>query len=318
LTTVFIFLIMVRVLKMSVTCLGAVLSCCLLGGCGGAPAGAGGTSVVAAFYPFAYVADRVAGAHASVTNLTSAGAEPHDLELAPQQVAELAQADVVVYQPGFQPAVDDAVEENAEGTVVEVTDVAGATAPEDEHAADTHGHDHTDLAGDPHLWQNPVKLAAVAREVAGALARADRDHAAGYRRNAGRLSRDLRALDREYARGLADCERRTVVTSHAAFGHLADRYGLQMVPIAGVSPDAEPSPGRLAELQRLVTERGVTTIFTETLASPALARTLADEVGVRTAVLDPIEGLSDATADEDYLSLMRSNLAALRRANGCS
>ncbi|HEX2176264.1 MAG TPA: metal ABC transporter substrate-binding protein [Nocardioidaceae bacterium] len=305
-------------LKMSVTCLGAVLSGCLLSGCGGAPAGAGGTSVVAAFYPFAYVADRVAGAHASVTNLTSTGAEPHDLELAPQQVAELAQADVVIYEPGFQPAVDDAVEENAEGTVVEVTDVAGAIAPEDEHVADTHGHDHTDLAGDPHLWQNPVKLAAVAREVAGALARADRDHAAGYRRNAGRLSRDLRALDREYARGLADCERRTVVTSHAAFGHLADRYGLQMVPIAGVSPDAEPSPGRLAELQRLVTQRGVTTVFTETLASPALARTLADEVGVRTAVLDPIEGLSDATADEDYFSLMRSNLRALRRANGCS
>lgn len=277
----------------------AVLACCLLAGCGGSGAAGGGTSVVAAFYPFAYVADRVAGDHASVSNLTSPGSEPHDVELSPQQVAEVSEADVVVYESGFQPAVDDAVEENAQGAVVDATDVVPA-------------------AGDPHVWLDPTKLADIAERVADTLARADPEHAADYRRNAEALTADLTALDRDFKQGLAHCERRTIVTSHAAFGHLAQRYDLQMVPIAGVSPGVEPSPARLAELGGVVRQKGVTTVFSETLVSPELARTLAEEVGVRTAVLDPIEGLSEATADEDYFSLMRSNLAALREANGCT
>lgn len=304
--------------------LGAVVSCGLLAGCGGgSPVSGGETSVVAAFYPFAYVADRVAGNHAAVTNLTAAGAEPHDLELSPQQVAELAEADVVVYQEGFQPAVDDAVVENAEGAVVEVTEVSaavGGTAKggaAEEHG-DEHAHEHADLTGDPHIWQDPTQLARVAEKVAETLSRVDREHAAEYAGNAAALRADLRALDREFRQGLADCERRTFVTSHAAFGHLARRYDLRMVPISGLSPDVEASPARLAELQDVVAASGVTTVFSERLASAALAQTLAKEVGVRTAVLDPIEGLSQATADEDYFSLMRANLAALRKANGCT
>jgi zinc transport system substrate-binding protein len=298
----------------------AGLAGCLVAGCGGvASVGGEGTSVVAGFYPFAYVADRVAGEHADVTNLTGAGAEPHDLELTPQQVAAVAAADVTVYEAGFQPAVDDAVQENAEGAVLEVTDAAGHSSGDEAlgHAGhqsrgDAHAHP------DPHIWQDPTKLAAVATSLAGKLAEADPDNAADYRRNADQLVADLQRLDRDYRRGLADCERRTFVTSHAAFGHLAQRYGLEMVPIAGLSPDIEPSPARLAELEQVVADKGVTTIFSETLASPALARTLAEEVGVRTAVLDPVEGLSDATQDEDYLSLMRSNLTALKNANGCT
>jgi zinc transport system substrate-binding protein len=303
-----------------VALVGAGLSGSLLAGCGGGAAvGGGDTSVVAAFYPFAYVADRVAGDHATVTNLTAPGAEPHDLELSPQQVAEVAESDVVVYEHGFQPAVDEAVEQNAEGRVVEVTNVVpldpGGAAHE--HGGAEDGHEHGEIAGDPHVWQDPTKLTTVARRVAQTLSSTDPGHADDYRRNAADLVADLRTLDRQFRQGLADCARRTIVTSHAAFGHLAGRYGLQMVPIAGLSPDVEPSPARLADLEQVVTERGVTTVFTETLASPALARTLAAEVGVRTAVLDPIEGLSDATADEDYFSLMRDNLTALRKANGC-
>jgi zinc transport system substrate-binding protein len=296
----------------------------LLAGCGGGASVSGeGTSVVAGFYPFAYVADRVAGEHADVTNLTGAGAEPHDLELTPQQVAAVAAADVTVYEEGFQPAVDDAVRENAEGAVLEVTEAVGHSSGDAAlghagHQSRGDAHAHPDLAGDPHIWQDPTKLAAVTTSLAGKLAEADPDNAAAYRRNADRLVADLQRLDRDYRRGLADCERRTFVTSHAAFGHLAQRYDLKMVPIAGLSPDIEPSPARLAELEQVVADEGVTTIFSETLASPALARTLAEEVGVRTAVLDPVEGLSEATQDEDYLSLMRANLAALKKANGCT
>jgi len=284
----------------------APLPALLLAGCGGTAVSGPGTSVVAAFYPYAYAAQRVAGADATVVNLTAPGAEPHDLELSPQQVAEIAEADVVVYERGFQPAVDAAVAQNAEGDVVEVSSVVPLDPASPGHTRD------------PHVWQDPTKLAAVARALGRTLGRADPRHAADYHRNTADLVGDLRALDREFRRGLAHCRVRTFVTSHAAFAHLAGRYGLRMVPIAGISPDVEPSPARLAHLKQLVEAEHVTTIFTETLSSPAIARTLADEVGVRTAVLDPIEGLAAGSGGEDYLSLMRANLAALRQANGCT
>ena len=277
-----------------------------LAGCGATPLSGPGTSVVAAFYPYAYVARRVAGSHATVVNLTAPGAEPHDLELTPQQVAEVAEADVVVYERGFQPAVDDAVGENEQGDVVDVTHVVSLDPGPQTHVRD------------PHIWQDPTKLAAVAQDVARTLERSDPRHAADYRRNATDLVGDLQALDEQFRQGLAHCRRQTFVTSHAAFAHLAARYGLRMVAIAGISPDIEPSPARLAKLKHVVEAEHVTTIFTETLSSPAIARTLADEVGVRTAVLDPIEGLSAQTAGESYFSLMRANLAALRKANDCS
>lgn len=286
--------------------LGAVLPSLLMAGCGGTAVSGPGTSVVAAFYPYAYVAQRVAGPGATVVNLTAPGAEPHDLELSPQQVAEIAEADVVVYERGFQPAVDAAVAQNAEGDVVEVSRVVPLDPASPGHTRD------------PHVWQDPTKLASVAQAVGRALERTDPRHAASYRRNATDLVGDLRALDRRFRQGLAHCRVRTFVTSHAAFAHLAGRYGLRMVPIAGISPDVEPNPERLAQLKHLVEAEHVSTIFTETLSSPAIARTLADEVGVRTAVLDPIEGLASGSKGEDYLSLMRANLTALRQANGCS
>lgn len=312
--------------------LGTLCAAVLLAACGGNPSSQGsgdGPTVVAGFYPFAYVAERVAGEHASVTNLTEAGAEPHDLELSPRQVAELTEADLVIYEAGFQPALDDAVAENVEGETLEVTDVADLS---DTGEAD--GHDHADGAGhgddqgdddgseaeqlDPHIWQDPTRMVPVAEAAAERLAAVDPDHADAYRANADALVADLTALDEEFESGLADCERRTIVTSHAAFGYLAQRYDLDLVPIAGLTPDSEPSPARLAELRELVAEEGVTTIFTERLTDPAVAETLADEAGVEVDVLDPIEGLTDATEDEDYLSLMRANLDTLQRANGCT
>jgi zinc transport system substrate-binding protein len=286
----------------------ALVATAVLPGCGiDETASRPGTSVVAGFYPFAFVAERVAGGHASVTNLTPSGAEPHDLELTPQQVAAVAVADVVVYERGFQPALDDAVAENATGATVEVMDTLAASGERPTGAT----------SGDPHIWQDPTKLVPVASAVADRLAQADPAHAADYRRNAAALVHDLQALDRDLSRGLAHCRRRSFVTSHAAFGHLAQRYDLQMLPIAGLEPQAEPSPGRLAALKRLAEARGLTTIFTETLVSPDLARTLAAEVGVHTAVLNPVEGLTRPGTGEDYFSLMRANLAALRKANGC-
>jgi zinc transport system substrate-binding protein len=296
----------------------------LLAGCSGAGAAGhdAGLHVVAAFYPFAYVAERDGGDHAEVTNLTSPGLEPHDIELTPQQVAEISQADIVVYEKGFQPSVDAAVEQNPARqnldvtTVVPLQDTGSPAQPDTGGGPDVTATDQ--LEGDPHLWLNPTLLIPIAHKLAAELAAADPPNASDYRRNAARLATDLRSLDAEFRRGLADCRRTVFVTSHAAFGYLAQRYGLTMIPIAGLSPDAEPSPQHLAELQDLIRHEGVTTVFSEVLGSKKYADTMAGDLGITTAVLDPIEGLADSGTGQDYLSLMRANLSALRQANGCS
>lgn len=295
----------------------------LLAGCAGPAGSAGdeatGTRVVASFYPLEYLAERIAGEHADVLTLTSPGAEPHDLELTVRQTAEVAEADVVVYAKGLQPAVDAAVEQHGPDHVVEATEVADL-APLDEAAHE--GEDeaehaaHADVEGDLHFWLDPERMADVAAEMEARMAEVDPDHAADYEANLDTLRTDLDELHESYESGLAGCRLDTVVVSHDAFGYL-EKYGLHFEPIAGLSPDAEPSPAHLTALADLIKREGVTTVFSETLASPAMAETLAGSLGLETAVLDPVEGLSEATAGEDYLSLMRANLERLREANRC-
>jgi zinc transport system substrate-binding protein len=277
-----------------------------------------GVKVTTAFYPLQYAAERVAGEHTEVVNLTQPGGEPHDLELTIRETAEIASADLVVHEEGFQPSVDQGVEQNAAG---EVIDVASAVAlrgvdesPEEHGDEGEHGHEHGDL--DPHFWLDPLLMADLGDEIAGKLAEIDAAHADDYAANAADLRDDLEVLDGAYADGLAGCERDTVVVSHDAFGYL-EKYGLQLAAVAGLSPGAEPTPADLGGLQELIREEGITTVFSERLVSPELTETLADDLGITTEVLDPIEGLSDETADQDYLSLMEENLGALREANGC-
>lgn len=292
----------------------------LLAGCGDPLAGGdSGTRVVTSFYPLEYVAERIVGEHADVVTLTSPGVEPHDLELTVRQTAEVAEADLVVYEKGLQPAVDAAVAEHGPEQVVEATDVvelAPAEAEAHEGESEEEHAEHADAEGDLHFWLDPVRLAEVAAEVEARVAEIDPDNAADYEANLASLRSDLESVDAEYTDGLAECRLDTVVVSHDAFGYL-EQYGLHFESIAGLSPDAEPSPKHLTELAGLIESEGITTVFSETLASPAMAQTLASDLGLDTAVLDPIEGLSDATAGEDYLSLMRANLVALQEANEC-
>lgn len=275
----------------------------LLGGCAAGDTAAG-TQVVAAFYPLEFVAERVGGEQVEVTSLTGSGVEPHDVELNPRDVAAVSDADVVVYLSGFQPAVDQAVEQTGPRYVVDAADYSGPALT---------------VAGDadPHFWLDPTRLTTVAGAVADQLAAADPDSAETYATNAKALATDLARLDAELADGLASCRQRSLVTAHTAFGYLADRYGLEQVGVAGVSPEDEPSATDLAEISRFVAANDVTTIFTEPLTSPAVADTVARETGAQTAVLDPLEGLTAESAGNDYLAVMRSNLAALRDGLGC-
>lgn len=295
--------------------------CSSAGGQGGADED--GVQVLASFYPLQFVAEQVGGERVQVSSMTPPSAEPHDLELSPAQVAEVSAADVVVYQSGFQAAVDEAVEQSQPAHVVDATAAAGldgarAGETDDAHEGEEHteddGHAHDGL--DPHFWLDPTLVPAVADAVADALAEVDPDGADTYRANAAALDERFAALDEAYATGLASCERDVVVTSHEAFGYLAQRYGLQQVGISGIDPEAEPSPARLREVGEVVRANGVTTIFFETLVSPKVAQTLADDLGIGTAVLDPLEGQADP--DQDYLDVAERNLEALRVALSCA
>jgi zinc transport system substrate-binding protein len=259
--------------------------------------------VVASFYPLQFVAERVAGDHLTVGTLTAPGVEPHDLELTVRQTASLAAAKVVFYEKGLQPSVDEAVVDSGADRVLDVTDVVDLRRRQG--------------GEDPHFWLDPTLMAKVTEAFADEVAETDPANEDDYRRNAAELVDDLAELDEEWQRGLARCRIRSVVVSHDAFGYLGARYHLDLVPISGLTPDVEPSPRRLAELAEVARAAGVTTIFTEELASPALARTLAGDLGLETAALNPLEGLPD-DEQADYLSVMRDNLAALRKANDCT
>ena len=248
--------------------------------------------MVAAFYPLAFAAQAIGGPDVHVRNLTPAGAEPHDIELTPKDVAEVQRASVVLYlSHGFQPALEDAVHD-ARGTRVDV--LQGLPL----------------RAGDPHVWLDPVLYARIVRRVGAAL---------GKPRAARELAVRVLALDREYRAGLAHCARHAFVTTHAAFGYLAARYGLTQVAITGLDPESEPTAQKLASLTKLVRRDHIRTVFFERLVSPRLAQTVAREAGVGTAVLDPIEGLtsSEASHGATYLTLMRQNLAVLRTELAC-
>jgi zinc transport system substrate-binding protein len=274
----------------------------------------GRLQVVASFYPLAEAAQRVGGDAVAVENLTPPGVEPHDLELAPDDLEALVTADVVLFiGGGFQPAVEEGVDQ-AEGAAIDVLEAAGTLLPPPE------GEAEEELAADPHVWLDPERLAGIVGAIEQALADAAPEDAAGFRSGAESYRSELASLDRELSDGLAECERRTIVVNHAAFGYLAAAYDLEQVAISGLAPDAEPDPARLAELREFVLQQGVTTIFTEELVSPEVAQTLADEAGVRTAVLNTLEGLTreELDAGEDYGSAMRGNLETLRDALGCA
>lgn len=258
----------------------------------------GGASVVAAFYPLAYAAEQVGVS--DVENLTPAGAEPHDLELSAGDLRRIREARLVLFfGHGFQPALEDAVADR-DGPSLDLLDGQELVTTAPEAGADV----------DPHVWLDPYRYARIARAIGAELG--DPSGAKG-------LVERLDALDRELAAGLHTCARREVVTSHAAFTYLADRYGLRQVPLAGLSPEAEPSPKDVESLVEEVRRTGATTVFFETLASPRLAETVAREAGVGTAVLNPLEGLTrdQIEGGEDYFTVMRQNLAALRKALGC-
>ena len=310
-----------RLLGSLTAALAVTVAVSMVGACGsglGSGADSGKVTVAAAFYPLEYAVSQVGGDLVEVKPLTKPGAEPHDLELNPRQVADVALADLVVYEKGFQPAVDDAVRSEARHTAL---DVSGA-ARLDLTAADESGADHPQhddhAAKDPHFWLDPMRYADVGDAIAAELGRRDPAHAATYVANAKAFRSSMTSLDGQFRAGLDKCRVKDLVTSHAAFGYLARAYGLTQQSITGLTPDAEPSPAALADITDRIERSGATTVYAETLVSEDVARTLARETGARLAVLDPIEGITTASAGRDYPGVMRANLATLEAGQECS
>lgn len=276
----------------------------------------GDLTVVVGAYPFEYAVTRVAGEHANVTNLLTPGADGHDLELSPRQIASVGEADLVVYQSGYQTAFDEAVEQQSPARVLDTGDfLALLDGGGEEHELEDDGHDHGGY--DPHVWLNPLNLMQIGQQVATTLSQIDPDNADAYTANAEALASELNSLDDQFATGLTGCRTDTFITNHAAFGYLADAYHLHQVGIAGLSTEEEASPARIAEVQQIAKEHELTTIFYETAVSPKIAESIAGDLGLVTDVLDPLETLSPDSRGSDYLEVMTANLEALIKANGC-
>lgn len=293
---------------------------------GAAPTAApsGALTVSTSFYPIQYLAQAIGGEHVAVTSVTPTNVEPHDFELSPKDVTALSASSLVLYVSGFQPSLDDALAQVSGPTVVDLAgsvDLVHHDGVEEEHeegateGATEAAHDHGAAAAlDPHFWLDPVRMQAAAKAVEAALAQADPAHADDYAANLDTLNATLTDLNTSYSTGLGHCERTTFVTSHAAFGYLADRYSLTQASISGVDPESEPSPAELAEVKKVVESTGTTTIFTEELVSPETAQAVAAETGAQTRVLSPIES---APESGDYAGVMRTNLEELRTALSC-
>jgi len=276
--------------------------------------------VVASFYPLQFLAQQIGGDHVNVTSLTKPGQEPHDLEISAKQTAQLQESDAVLYLKNLQPAVDDAVGQSGIGTKIDAASLTSLEKHGNEVGGHAAGHDdHADeeLAGlDPHVWLDPVRYAEVAGGVGKAFEKADPDHAADYKKNTAALVRKLGALDTRFKDGLKNTRTKVFVTTHAAFGYLAERYGLTEEAISGLDPESEPSANRVRGLEKMAKADGVSTVFYETLVSDKTAKTIAADAGLRTDVLDPIEGITSKSEGDDYFQVMDSNLKALQTALG--
>ncbi len=309
--------------------LGLGAGAALLAACGeGTAADGDGLSVVTSAYALSFLVTRIGGEHVALTDLTTPGADAHGLELSVKQTMIVEEADLVLQIPGFQTALDDAIASQGGDNVLDVSSVitllpadagnaeeghAGEGEEEhDEHAeeGDSHeGHDHGPY--DPHFWHDPLRMADLGDAIAARLGELSPEHAEEFTSAAATVREELEQLDAELTSAFEEVadERRTFITSHAAYTYLADRYDLHQVGISGIDPETEPSPQRLLALETVVRDAEVTTIFFEATASPKVAQTLADNLGIDSAELDNLE--TQQSPEADYPAVMRSNCTVL-------
>ena len=279
-------------------------------------------TVSTSFYPIQYLAESIGGKLVKVSTVTPSNVEPHDFELSGKETAELGKADIIAYVPGFQPSLDKAVKEVGSGpTVVDLSKPANLVHHEGVEEEHEHGHDEHAEGGeghdgdlDPHFWLDPDRMVKVAEALEASFAKIDPANANDYKAGLDKLKTALTGVDNQYKQGLTSCQHKTFITSHAAFGYMAERYGLTQASISGIDPETEPSPAEMANIKSVVEKTGVKTIFTEELVSDAPAKAIAAETGAETSVLSPLESKPERG---DYTDAMTTNLERLKSAMVC-
>lgn len=271
--------------------------------------------VVVSFYPIAEFARAVGGTKVLVETITPSGTEPHDYEPTAEQIAHIYQADVFLFNGGGIDAWASRIAADVSARGVQVVEMGKTLDVLDP----PEGEEDSDVTYDPHFWLSPVHVQAEITIIENIFIQKDPLNAEGYKQNAEAFRLSLSQLDQAYKNELAFCENKTVVTSHSAFSYLANAYGFEVISIAGLSPEEEPSAGRLAEIARIAEQKNVKHIYFETLVSPKLSETLAREIGAETLVFNPLEGLSEEeqASGKNYLSVMQDNLLNLKTGMLC-
>ncbi len=272
----------------------------------------GKLQVATSFYPLYYFTTQIAGDKADVINITPAGAEPHDYDPSAGDIAKIEKGNLLVLNGGVE-AWGNKIKDNLKGTHVQVV-VAGQGLLTQQ--VEENGQNQID----PHVWLDPVNAKKEVKAILEALLKIDPADKNYFYNNATSLLSKLDDLDKQYQQGLSSCQEKNIITSHAAFGYLATRYHLTQVPITGLSPDAEPSAQQMADIATFARKNDVKYIFFESLISPKLSDTIASEIGAKTLVLDPIEGVSgdDMRAGKNYYTIMQENLRNLQTALSCT
>src|SRR5258708_2142133 len=263
--------------------------------------------VTASFYPMYFFASLIGGDKISVKNITPNGAEPHDYELTPQDIVKIQESKLLVLN-GEVETWANKIKENLKGKDTQILSAG-------ENLATGKIEENGVMSIDPHVWLSPRLAKIESQKIAQNLENIDPTNSNYYKINLTNLENELDKIDKNYKRDLENCETRSFVTSHAAFGYLSKDYGLNQIAIDGLSPDAEPSLQKLVQITNYAKANSVKYIFFESLVSPKLSETIANEVGAKTLVLDPIEGVLNNK--DTYLTLMAKNLQNLRIALQC-
>ncbi|MZQ86707.1 zinc ABC transporter solute-binding protein [Paenibacillus sp. 5J-6] len=298
------------------------VSTLILSGCAAQSSATGKLNVVTTFYPMYEFTKQVAGEHADVIALIPSGTEPHDWEPSAKDMKKVSNADVFVFNGIVEGWAEQALAsaDNQKRVVVEASQgidlMEGLPEEEEDHKDEDHKEAADGKILDPHVWLSPVLAQKEVESIAAGLTQADPAHTADYRKNADAYIAKLKALDESFRTGLSTAKQKDFVTQHAAFGYLAKEYGLTQVPIAGLSPEEEPSPAKMAEIIDFAKQNQVKTIFFETLVDPKVAQTISKEINAKTDVLNPVEGLTDEDMKQnlDYIAIMTKNLEALKKA----
>ena len=272
----------------------------------------GKPQVVTSFYPLYFFTSQIAADKADVYNVTPNGVEPHDYEPSAHDIAKIEDSNMLILNGGKLEAWGEKMRENLNGKKTLIltigTEIANQEMVED-----------GENIQDPHIWLDPVLAKKEVAMITAGLIQIDPANSAFYQANAQTLLMKLDNLDNQFRQGLNSCNKKDIITSHAAFGYLASEYHFNQMAISGLSPDAEPSVQKLAEVAEFAKTNQVEYIFFESLVSPKLSQTIASEIGAQTLVLNPIEGLSDEEIinGKSYFSEMENNLKNLKIALQC-